>query len=368
MLPQQQQTQIKTPLWKTRMCKFMQAGNCGRGEKCQYAHHAHELRPTPDFSMSSICPALQVQGGVCKDPSCRYAHDYGELREVPDLLKTKPCKFWARAKRCSLGEQCRFAHGEGVYVSKARWRYIIYEKLSASASSPSANESSPKASQLDSTWSTQSPLETTTTSSGQSTADVSDDGDKTPDSVQADIKEEDKTSDMYCQEVVTDSSDINVYNAFNQMNELYFTQSSKLNNAFAATYDEQRKHISGTMTPDAWGELPEMQENYSPYVHNAQFNLAQLKKTIREQAPNGYSVPLPSKTFAPYNDIPEIPLSRGVSCPTNDMKQTCTSGVALLQCPSYQIVGCEIDLKNTFIEVRDKPQARRRSSSCHSAL
>lgn len=116
---QQQQKQMMTPLWKTCMCKFAQAGNCTKGNVCPYAHDESDLRPKPDFTMSAMCRSIQLPGGVCKNPSCCYAHDLGELRQIPDLLKMQTCKFFAHTGKCSLGELCRFAHGNGVYASKA---------------------------------------------------------------------------------------------------------------------------------------------------------------------------------------------------------------------------------------------------------
>jgi hypothetical protein len=98
------------PLWKTRLCKFAPMGLCSRGDTCMYAHGTKELRKSPDFSRTSICPKL-LKCGECNDAKCRYAHHRQELREVNDLLKTKMCRFHAHGG-CFLGSRCRFAHGE----------------------------------------------------------------------------------------------------------------------------------------------------------------------------------------------------------------------------------------------------------------
>lgn len=99
----------KSPLWKTRLCKFAPYGVCQRGDGCMFAHGREELRASPDFTRTSMCPDLLR--GACTNPKCRYAHASHELREIPDLLKTKVCRFHANGT-CFLGSHCRFAHCE----------------------------------------------------------------------------------------------------------------------------------------------------------------------------------------------------------------------------------------------------------------
>lgn len=132
----QQQNETKTPLWKTRMCTFAQMGKCAKADKCPYAHNESELNAMPDFSMSSMCPNIEVPGVACNNPKCRYAHKFDELRKVNDLLKTKTCKFFESSKGCSRGELCRFAH-----VTQTK------------ANAPPSKSDSPKSVQLHSAWS-----------------------------------------------------------------------------------------------------------------------------------------------------------------------------------------------------------------------
>eukprot|EP00931_Biecheleriopsis_adriatica_P110625 TRINITY_DN8490_c0_g1_i6.p1 TRINITY_DN8490_c0_g1~~TRINITY_DN8490_c0_g1_i6.p1 ORF type:complete len:600 (-),score=96.55 TRINITY_DN8490_c0_g1_i6:346-2145(-) len=97
-----------TPLWKTQMCDFWVAGMCRKGAACSYAHGEEDLRPSPDFERTSVCPNF-VKDGKCDRPGCRYAHSYDELRVDPGLLKSKMCSFFLHGQ-CVVGEACRFAH------------------------------------------------------------------------------------------------------------------------------------------------------------------------------------------------------------------------------------------------------------------
>jgi hypothetical protein len=244
-MQQQRQQQIKTPLWKTRMCKFAQAGKCSRGSKCQYAHFESELRAQPDFAMSSICPAVQVPGGVCKDANCRYAHDSAELREVPEELKTKACKFYARTvpQRCIWGAQCRFAHVDVVSAAKAQ---MEASQESSTCSPKSESTVSPGGS-----------------ISGISTPDVWDDVAEAPEAWTAQSTSDsdvDAWVDQSCQECspapTTDWSNINEYGLFNVPSESQFWTwyFGQLNNTFSPTGDEHKSISKGVTRKDFWGE------------------------------------------------------------------------------------------------------------------
>eukprot|EP00929_Paragymnodinium_shiwhaense_P022669 TRINITY_DN14422_c0_g1_i1.p1 TRINITY_DN14422_c0_g1~~TRINITY_DN14422_c0_g1_i1.p1 ORF type:complete len:639 (+),score=138.54 TRINITY_DN14422_c0_g1_i1:80-1996(+) len=99
-----------SPLYKTRMCQFYLEGLCGKGALCPYAHGEEDLRASPDFERTSVCPVM-LGRGQCTRPGCRYAHKSEELRVAPGLLKTKMCSFFLKGL-CVVGEACRFAHGE----------------------------------------------------------------------------------------------------------------------------------------------------------------------------------------------------------------------------------------------------------------
>ncbi|CAK0825959.1 unnamed protein product [Prorocentrum cordatum] len=98
------------PLWKTRLCNFHASGGCRNSSECPFAHGEGDLRPSPDFERTSVCPAL-LSRGQCDRPGCRYAHHAEELRVQKGLLKTKMCAFY-QSDHCIVGEACRFAHSE----------------------------------------------------------------------------------------------------------------------------------------------------------------------------------------------------------------------------------------------------------------
>jgi len=102
------ETMAVTPLYKTRLCNFYSIGACQKGSSCSYAHGNDELRNSPDFERTSVCPVM-LNRGTCDKPNCRYAHNAEDLRVAPGLLKTKMCAFHL-AGACVVGEACRFAH------------------------------------------------------------------------------------------------------------------------------------------------------------------------------------------------------------------------------------------------------------------
>mmetsp|Transcript_7584 Transcript_7584/g.33831 ORF Transcript_7584/g.33831 Transcript_7584/m.33831 type:complete len:148 (+) Transcript_7584:114-557(+) len=72
---------LKVELYKTEMCRsFVERGYCPYGEKCQFAHGEHELRP------------------VTRHPKYR----------------TKKCKNFAETGVCTYGVRCRFIHERTV--------------------------------------------------------------------------------------------------------------------------------------------------------------------------------------------------------------------------------------------------------------
>ena len=117
---------VVSPLWKTRLCEFWKVGKCRKGGACSYAHGEEDLRISPDFERTSVCPAF-LKHGHCDNPSCRYAHAVDELRVAPNLLKSKMCSFFLDG-RCVVGKACRFAHSaEELAVSAELLRKAAQE-------------------------------------------------------------------------------------------------------------------------------------------------------------------------------------------------------------------------------------------------
>jgi hypothetical protein len=72
---------------KTRLCmKFKQMGTCPYGDKCNFAHGNHELKP-------------HSGGG-----------DY-QFQAQRSSYKTRMCVNWQNSMACRYGQQCNFAHG-----------------------------------------------------------------------------------------------------------------------------------------------------------------------------------------------------------------------------------------------------------------
>jgi len=101
---------VVTPLYKTRLCNFHLQGACQKGSSCSYAHGEEDLRISPDFERTSVCP-IMLKHGHCDKLNCRYAHNANELRTEHSLLKTKMCSFHVNGL-CVVGQACRFAHSQ----------------------------------------------------------------------------------------------------------------------------------------------------------------------------------------------------------------------------------------------------------------
>uniref|UniRef100_A0A7S1RNJ8 C3H1-type domain-containing protein n=1 Tax=Alexandrium catenella TaxID=2925 RepID=A0A7S1RNJ8_ALECA len=62
------------------MCKFYAMGNCTRSSNCTFAHTRAELKQTPDFRCTKLCPELVSTGRCGRGEACDFAHDRRELR------------------------------------------------------------------------------------------------------------------------------------------------------------------------------------------------------------------------------------------------------------------------------------------------
>mmetsp|Transcript_41433 Transcript_41433/g.92676 ORF Transcript_41433/g.92676 Transcript_41433/m.92676 type:complete len:352 (-) Transcript_41433:280-1335(-) len=79
----------------TRLCKFFLAGCCSRGEACNFAHSAENLRDCPDFSKTRLCEPFMKSGTCEQGSNCKFAHSRDELR--PSYLSS------AKSRRVSSG-------------------------------------------------------------------------------------------------------------------------------------------------------------------------------------------------------------------------------------------------------------------------
>jgi len=65
---------------KTKMCKFIEDGQCIRGKDCAFAHQPEELKPLPNLRRTKMCRAFRLSGFCEKAASCSFAHSEEEMR------------------------------------------------------------------------------------------------------------------------------------------------------------------------------------------------------------------------------------------------------------------------------------------------
>lgn len=381
----QQDGQNKTPFWKTRLCKFWKAGQCTR-QDCGFAHTKTELRKSPNFAMTAICPTL-LTNDTCKDPNCRYAHDIQELRKIPDSMKTKTCKFYAQDGNCYMGSRCRFVHRDERDMSENQ----------TEATAPSPNSL-----QWDSSWLG------TCIASNDSAHGVSEDVTLSFSKRHHRATHSLSNTIMSTDESQTKSTlDTMAPNAYTKGQELRYSgplQSRKMNDQTEATASYSNSVQWDPSSSGKWNasydSAPGVSEDVAPTFskHRRRVktssalsntvlstNESQTKSTSDVTAPNAYtkgrelqcSSPLrrhkmnlklandqnlrPSPSF--YHQI----TPSGNTWPLANLggNGSGSSNANLCHLPSHQMLGREFDVKNTFIRIKDNaPLARRRSRSC----
>ncbi|KAF4523138.1 hypothetical protein B566_EDAN003153 [Ephemera danica] len=80
---QQQQQQVNTSRYKTELCRpYEESGTCKYGDKCQFAHGAHELRCLarhPKYK-TELCRTFHTSGFCPYGPRCHFVHNAEEAR------------------------------------------------------------------------------------------------------------------------------------------------------------------------------------------------------------------------------------------------------------------------------------------------
>lgn len=83
MSPQQPQTQPNSSRYKTELCRpFEESGQCKYGDKCQFAHGAHELRNMsrhPKYK-TDLCRTFHTTGYCPYGARCHFVHNTEEQR------------------------------------------------------------------------------------------------------------------------------------------------------------------------------------------------------------------------------------------------------------------------------------------------
>jgi len=106
--------------YKTKLCSPFQRGRCRKGEKCNFAHNAEELRRRLNLEKTKLCD--KWLRGWCFSADCPFAHGETELTATTDFYKTEMCKFWIRDVPCEAADRCRHAHGESELRPKCSTR------------------------------------------------------------------------------------------------------------------------------------------------------------------------------------------------------------------------------------------------------
>lgn len=115
--------------YKISMCRFYAQGRCQKKQYCTYAHSDGELRPVPNLSKTSLCPALfesnhqsitiastdtQTKKGYTNyrcpgKGKCRFAHSLREVKKFP--TKILFCESYSNNfGDCEFGNYCKYAH------------------------------------------------------------------------------------------------------------------------------------------------------------------------------------------------------------------------------------------------------------------
>jgi len=108
---------------QTQMCKFFQAGRCGKGLDCNFAHL------TQNRLRTRICEYWRRDPNGCRNgDACTFAHGIAKLHPSAIAncnvgrfhhcrMPTKMCSFFASGT-CSKGIGCPFAHDEAELLQK----------------------------------------------------------------------------------------------------------------------------------------------------------------------------------------------------------------------------------------------------------
>ena len=70
---------------QTRLCKFHVAGNCVRGNSCNFAHSIDQIRDQPDFSKTRLCAIICRPSGVGMGSIASSRMEEHELRPHPSI-------------------------------------------------------------------------------------------------------------------------------------------------------------------------------------------------------------------------------------------------------------------------------------------
>jgi hypothetical protein len=100
-------------LYKTELCRsWVESASCKYGNKCQFAHGQHELRPVirhPKYK-TEICKTFHTNGTCPYGRRCRFVHNPAELREGLDLLPQNDSETPEEVELRELQERFKLAN------------------------------------------------------------------------------------------------------------------------------------------------------------------------------------------------------------------------------------------------------------------
>eukprot|EP00440_Ansanella_granifera_P033165 gb/GFBE01035982.1/.p1 GENE.gb/GFBE01035982.1/~~gb/GFBE01035982.1/.p1 ORF type:complete len:389 (+),score=7.87 gb/GFBE01035982.1/:1-1167(+) len=96
--------------FRTRMCKFFEAGTCRAGDECGYAHYDYHLQPEVSLYRTELCYDFESDGYCRRGAACKYAHGRDSL-----LKPTRQAKSTS-----STEHETRHQPGPGTQASMTR--------------------------------------------------------------------------------------------------------------------------------------------------------------------------------------------------------------------------------------------------------
>ncbi|CAB3370934.1 Hypothetical predicted protein [Cloeon dipterum] len=109
-------TNVNTSRYKTELCRpFEESGSCKYGDKCQFAHGAHELRNLarhPKYK-TDLCRTFHTSGFCPYGPRCHFIHNAEEarVRNAAAAPASMAAAMMGRSKPMPLGGSAFSLHG-----------------------------------------------------------------------------------------------------------------------------------------------------------------------------------------------------------------------------------------------------------------
>lgn len=146
-----QQRNVNSSRYKTELCRpFEESGHCKYGDKCQFAHGAHELRTLnrhPKYK-TELCRTFHTIGFCPYGPRCHFVHNEDEKKlaeyaKTPDSLQPSPSSVRRPSTISFCGSDIPPPSSESPSLSPASSEDFCRLSCSSSLSGNSSTSSSP---------------------------------------------------------------------------------------------------------------------------------------------------------------------------------------------------------------------------------